>query len=143
MKKVFFILGLFILSCNTSEIEQHKSNQTDSVLFKNQKNLIQSDSIQKKSDSTTQKKVIKIVKQITFLTKEVEKYKIERIFLIRELNVAKENVKVRVDTVFVEIKKNFWGKERTNIKVKTDSLVTESIDSNSVKLNSIDTTNHQ
>jgi hypothetical protein len=46
------------------------------------------------------------------------------------LSTVKE--KVRIDTVYIEKKKNFWGKEKTNTNVKSDSLVNESIDSTTV-----------
>ena len=34
----------------------------------------------------------------------------------------------KIDTVYIETKKNFWGKEKTNTTIKSDSLVSEKID---------------
>jgi hypothetical protein len=140
MKKLIPLI-IFLLSCNENKIEEKSISTispTDSVLLKSSEHLKMSDTLQKKLDSTTQKEVKRVVKQIQFFTNEIEKYKIEKITLLRELNVAK--MIVRVDTVFIETKKNFWGKEKTNTIIKSDSQSIETTDST---LKSIDTTNHQ
>jgi ABC-type oligopeptide transport system substrate-binding subunit len=36
---------------------------------------------------------------------------------------------VRIDTVFIEKKKNFWGKEKTTVNTKSDSISFDVIDS--------------
>jgi hypothetical protein len=41
---------------------------------------------------------------------------------------------VRIDTVFIETKKSFWGKEKKTIKTKTDTQDIETIDSSSTKV---------
>jgi hypothetical protein len=144
MKK--FILFLFVLfvSCNNSEIESTvtvNDKKIDSLLINSGKNLQSADTIQKKSDSTTKLKVVKVITQIKYLTKEVEKFKTERITLMNQLRLAKESVIIRIDTVFVETKKNFWGKEKTSVNTKSETKTNEIIDSTLLKKEVIDTLN--
>ena len=51
----------------------------------------------------------------------------DRMLLEETLKISKE--KVRVDTVFIETKKSFWGKEKKTIKTKSDVQDVETIDS--------------
>lgn len=136
MKKYFLLLTLFIFSCNSPVDNQNNTKVImDSVIIKSQQNLQNSDLIQKKSDSVTKSKVSLIIK-------EVEKYRIEKSVILNQLKVAKENYIVRIDTVFIETKKNFWGKEKRSVSVKSDTSQTEFLDSSSIE-QVIDTTNHQ
>jgi hypothetical protein len=144
MKK--FILFLFVLfvSCNNSETDPTvtlNDKKIDSLLVNSGKNLQSADTIQKKSDSTTKLKVVKVITQIKYLTKEVEKFRTERITLMNQLRLAKESVIIRIDTVFVETKKNFWGKEKTSVNTKSETKTNEIIDSTLLKKEVIDTLN--
>jgi hypothetical protein len=143
MKRLTLILGLFLFSCNNPEESVVSPVEVDSVLIKSQQNLITSDSVQKKSDSTTKEQVIKVIREFKILTNEVEKFKTERISLINELKLSKENIIVRIDTVFVETKKNFWGKEKTSVNTKTETKSSEIIDSTLSEKKVIDTLNQQ
>lgn len=138
MKKIIFFVGLIFLSCN-GNIEELPIEKVDSVYIESQKNLLESESISKKSDSVTKNQVVKIVKEIKYLTTEVEKYKTEKILMLNELKLSQENVKVRIDTVYIETKRNFWGKEKTTTSVKSDSTITSTIDSVLEKTEKIDT----
>ena len=140
MKKSILIIGLFLFSCNNLEKSAVVPVEVDSVLIKSQQNLITSDSIQKKSDSTTKEQVIKVIREFKILTNEVERFKTERVQLMSLQNVSTEKVIYKTDTVYIEIEKNFWGKKKTTTSVKSDSSVSQSIDtsvSNEIK---IDTT---
>lgn len=140
MKKSLLILGLFLFSCNGSEDTIVTPVEVDSVLIKSQQNLVTSDSVQKKSDSTTKEQVIKVIREFKILTNEVERFKTERVQLMSLQNVSTEKVIYRIDTVYIEVEKNFWGKKKTTTSVKSDSSVSQNIDttvSNEIK---IDTT---
>lgn len=129
MRKILPFLLLTFISCNNVENNNSTTptnNELDSIITKNSKTLQVSDTVQKKSDIATEKKVFKVVTQIKYLIKSVEKLKIEKLELVRELKSSKENV--RIDTVYIETKKNFWGKEKTTINVKSDSTVKENVD---------------
>jgi len=130
MKKIIPLVILLLISCNKKEIKPTlPTNNVDSIISNSSRNIEISNAVQKTSDSATEKKVIKIVKEIQYLTNFVEVLKLEKSSLLRELKVSKENV--RIDTIFIETKKNFWGKEKTTINIKTDSTSIESIDTTS------------
>ena len=140
MKKSLLIIGLFLFSCNNHEESVVSPVEVDSVLVKSQQNLATSDSIQKKSDSTTKEQVTKVIREFKILTNEVERFKTEKIQLMSLQNVTTEKVIYKIDTVYIEVEKNFWGKKKTTTSVKSDSSVSQNIDtlvSNEIK---IDTT---
>lgn len=140
MKKSLLIIGLFLFSCNNHEESVILPVEVDSVLIKSQQNLVTSDSVQKKSDSTTKEQVIKVIREFKILTNEVDRFKTERVQLMSLQNVNTEKVIYRIDTVYIEVEKNFWGKKKTTTSVKSDSSVSQNIDtslSNEIK---IDTT---
>ena len=140
MKKSLLIIGLFLFSCNNPEESVILPVEVDSVLIKSQQNLVTSDSVQKKSDSTTKEQVIKVIREFKILTNEVERFKTEKIQLMSLQNVTTEKVIYKIDTVYIEVEKNFWGKKKTTTSVKSDSSVSQNIDtlvSNEIK---IDTT---
>jgi hypothetical protein len=139
MRKSLLILGLFLFSCNNPEESIISPIEVDSVLIKSQQNLVTSDSVQKKSDSTTKEQVIKVIKEFKILTNEVEKFKTERLLLEKTMNVVSQKIITRVDTVFIEVEKNFWGKKKTKTTVSSDSVISEISDSNSISNEVIDT----
>ena len=140
MKKSLLIIGLFLFSCNNPEESVVSPVEVDSVLVKSQQNLVTSDSIQKKSDSTTKEQVTKVIREFKILTNEVERFKTEKIQLMSLQNVNTEKVIYRIDTVYIEIEKNFWGKKKTTTSVKSDSSVSQNIDTSSSNEIKIDTT---
>lgn len=130
MKKLTPFIFFLFASCGNPEPNSTLSNSEetlDSVILKSSKNIQISDTVQKKSDSATETKVSKIVKEIQYLTKFVEVLRIEKQNLSRELSVSKKTM--RIDTVFIETKKNFWGKEKTTVNTKSDSSSSEIVDS--------------
>lgn len=130
MKKLTPFIFFLLASCGNPEPNSTLSNSEetlDSVISKSSKNIQISDTVQKKSDSATEQKVGKIVKEIQYLTKFVEVLRIEKQNLSRELSVFKKTM--RIDTVFIETKKNFWGKEKTTVNTKSDSSSSEIVDS--------------
>ena len=140
MRRLILILGLILFSCNNTEEVTVAPVEVDSVLVKSQKNLITSDSVQKKSDSITKEQVIKVIREFKILTNEVEKFKTEKIQLLSLQQVNTEKIIYKIDTVYIEVEKNFWGKKKTTTSVKSDSSVSQNIDtlaSNEIK---IDTT---
>lgn len=141
MRKPLLILGLILFSCTNPEEVTVIPVEIDSVLIKSQQNLVTSDSVQKKSDSTTKEQVIKVIREFKILTNEVERFKTEKFQLMSLKNVNTEKVIYRIDTVYIEVEKNFWGRKKTTTSVKSDSSVSQNIDtslSNEIK---IDTTN--
>lgn len=128
MRTLLYSLIILLFSCDNHQSENKNmiDNESDSIILKNKQNLQISDTITQLSDSVTTIKVNKVIKEIKYLTKYVEKLEIENIHLSKELKFSKENV--RVDTVFIETKKNFWGKEKKTIKTNSNSYDVETID---------------
>lgn len=143
MRNIVFLISFFLFSCNENKTDEtvESPSITDSVLIKSQSNLIQSDSIQKKSDSTTKEQVIKVIRDFQILTNEITKYKTERLTLMNQIQLTTEKIVYRIDTVYIETKKNFWGKEKTQTSVKSDSSITIGYDSSTNNKNIIDTLN--
>ena len=140
MKKLLLIIGLFLFSCNNPKEPVVAPVEIDSVLIKSQQNLVTSDSVQKKSDSTTKEQVVKVIREFKILTNEVERFKTERVQLMSLQNVSTEKVIYRIDTVYIEVEKNFWGKKKTTTSVKSDSSISQYIDTSSFNQIKIDTT---
>jgi hypothetical protein len=140
MKKSLLVLGLFLFSCTSPEEPVVLPVEVDSVLIKSQQNLVTSDSVQKKSDSTTKEQVIKVIREFKILTNEVEKFKTERVQLMSLQNVVTEKVVYKVDTVYIEVEKNFWGRKKTTTSVKSDSTSIITSDSTIQTSEKIDTT---
>ncbi len=130
MKNILLFIVFLLVSCGNKETNNTVNtnvNQADSVILKSIDNVKVCDTIQKQSDSVTQEKVVKVIKDIKYLTNTVEKLKIEKLQLSKELKISKQNV--RVDTVFVETKKSFWDKEKKTITTKSETQNVETIDS--------------
>ena len=122
MKKLLLLSVLFLFSCENKENEavDEKIIEADNILENSQKHFDTAIVVYQQSDSAAKEKVIQIVKEINYLNVEVEKYKSQ--------TVASEKIVYKVDTVYIETKKNFWGKEKTNTTIKSDSTITEKID---------------
>lgn len=126
-----FILFISCSSKETNTIKDELISDSDSMIVNSSNNIMVSDTVQRVSDSITQDKVVKVITNIKYLTNTVEKLKIEKLLLSKELTVSKQNV--RVDTVFIETKKSFWGKEKKTIKTKSDTIDIKKIDSTTIQ----------
>jgi len=138
MKSIPYLLIFFLFSCDNNQLNNDFNlidNNADSIIIKSNKSILVSDTLNKISDSITTTKVNKVIKEIHYLTKYVNVLKIEKNNLTKELKYSKENV--RIDTIFVETKKSFWGKTKTTINTKTDTSSNQAIDS--IVIRSVDT----
>ena len=127
MKKLLLALALLSIGCSNEQVLVDTPSTADIALQKSAEVVASAHQVAVKSDIATKKQITKVVFKIKYLTNEIVKFKTERLTLINQLSTVKE--KVRIDTVYIEKKKNFWGKEKTSTTVKSDSLVNESIDS--------------
>jgi hypothetical protein len=127
MKKLLFALAILSIGCSNEQVSVEVPSTADIALQKSVESVASAHQVSIKSDVATKKQITKVVFKIKYLTNEIVKFKTERLTLINQLSTVKE--KVRIDTVYIEKKKNFWGKEKTNTTVKSDSLVNESVDS--------------
>lgn len=140
MKKSLAFLLLALVACNQPKSVEAPDPQMDSLISRSNIALEEAEKVHKQSDSVSGKTVEKVIFKIKYLTNEVEKYKLEKIMLTNALKISSE--KVRIDTVYIEKRRNFWGKEKTTVNVKSDSLqvdITDSLQTEEIK---IDTTSH-
>lgn len=139
MRKVIILPILFILSCTSrkSEAVTETPSKADSILEMSKGHFDSAVVVSKKSDSATSKTIYKIIKEIGFLTNVVEKYK--QVEQLKVQTLTSERIVYITDTVYIETKKNFWGKEKVKTSVKSDSSVEFSIDSNITESIEIDT----
>ncbi len=136
-----FLFFIIFIGCSTSDsVEKEYVSTSDSILIKSQSNLDTAAIVNYKSDSITKENVVKVIKEIKFLTNEVEKYK--EINLMMSQKVVNEKIIYKIDTVYIETKRNFWGKEKTSTSIKSDSVVNERIDTSLEKSVKIDTLNN-
>jgi hypothetical protein len=123
MKKLTPLVFFVLASCGNPEpmeMSVTPEESIDSIISNSTKNIQISDTVQKTSNN-------EIVKDVQYLTKFVEILKNDKLRLNKELSISKMNV--RIDTVFIEKKKNFWGKEKTTVNTKSDSISFDVIDS--------------
>jgi hypothetical protein len=135
MKQILVIIvALFLLSCGNNTTQEAVTNNTsaiDSLIMQSSKNLDSIQVLDKKTDSATKKTIVKIVREIRYLNDTI-KYLGDTLAKYREIlstqTVSTEKVVYKIDTVYIETKKSFWGKQKTNTTVKSDSVITEKTD---------------
>lgn len=128
MKKVLILIAIVLISCSRKEeVKEVVLTSADSVIASSQNRLDTVTAINERSDSLTKEKVVKIVSTIRYLANEVEKYKTEQVQMLNTQNIVTEKIIYRVDTVYIETEKNFWGRKKTTKSVKSDSLVSEAV----------------
>ena len=115
--KYFYVTLLLLASCTgkQAEVKTVDYAQVDSLISNSQHTIIKNDSIHKESEKIIAKTVKEVVSEIKDLKEEVK--------------VAKTKTAIitvtKIDTVYIETKKNFWGREKTSTKITSDSIVIE------------------
>jgi len=116
MRKVLLICALVIAGCSsekTVESTEAKLAEADSVIAHSQEIVKHAFIVNEKADSIVKEDVAKVVNEIKAMNLEVQ-----------GLRAIQKIEKVRIDTVYIETKRNFWGKEKTKTTVVSDSIVT-------------------
>jgi hypothetical protein len=121
--KVVHLVGLMLLAgCSTNEpsiqdaVKQEYA-EIDSIIQISQEHVLVNDSINKVSEKIITQKIEQTVEKIETLKEEVA-----------EARLTANKVITKTDTIYIETKKNFWGKAKTTTSVKSDSTVEEVID---------------
>jgi hypothetical protein len=121
MKKIFILFLLFV-GCSRSTHENNSVDlqiqYVDSAISQSQRLFVILDSASKETDSIISFKVKKTTDKIFSLEQQIDSYKTNTYQLM-----STEKLVYRIDTVYIETKKNFWGKEKTSTKVKSDSSI--------------------
>ena len=123
IKSMFLVAILFLYSCT----ENHTttiSEKTDTLLLHSDSAILKSETSAAKLYSVTNETAEKVGSNIDKLTELVREYQ------IRSKTVRAVKEVVIHDTVYIETKKNFWGKEKKKITTSSDSstIQTESVD---------------
>ena len=136
--KYLLIFCLILIGCVPKKIEidetAYKMMIIDSAIIKSKENLSILDSTNKSTDTLISLKVKSAAKKMMDLEKQIESYNFEK-----KQFLTVEKVVYRVDTIYIETKKNFWGKEKTTKSLKEDSSSVIIIDSSSSESEKIDT----
>lgn len=139
-KKLLPLACVLLMSCHQNEVVEEINPGVDSVILKSQIQLETSAEENKKADSTVKVKTQKIAEKIAFLTREISIFKTEREKLLEEVKSVSSKVVYKVDTVYIESKKNFWGKTKTSTSVKSDSTVSENESTEKTQMLKVDST---
>ena len=118
--KRLLLLTTLLLGCTKQENRQ--SDEKTQILLQKSDSAIQSiDKCGKELDSVSTKVIEQTTKTLDSLHLTVNNYQNE----LLKVKSVRQTVIYRTDTVFVEKKKNFWGKEKTKINTVSDSSITE------------------
>lgn len=123
MKILYVLLLLLVVGCSSHQIKtENNYENVDSIIQSSKITFVKNDSVNRESEKIITQKVNQTVAKIETLKEEVTVAK-------NALNEAVKNPKVIkitvTDTVYIEKKKNFWGKEKTTIKAVSDSTLVE------------------
>jgi hypothetical protein len=113
MKNLALII-LLLVGCTSPQIKNENTyEKIDSAIQNSQINIVRSDSVNRENEKSVAQKVDQVAQKIKILKQEIQ--------------IAKTTTKTiyKIDTVYIETKKNFWGKEKTNTTVVSDSSVTQ------------------
>ncbi len=120
------------MSCNSELPEEYHIDTEDSIILNSQRHLDSSAIIFQKSDSITNERVLEVIK-------EIQLFKSERLILEKNMTTVSQKVISRVDTVFIEVEKNFWGKKKIKTSISSDTLSIEEQSDTSEMIEKIDT----
>lgn len=87
--------------------------EIDSVLARSEQSIKEACVVNEQVDSTVKESVVQINNHIDEINQQVQK-----------LRVSQKIETVRVDTVYIETKKNFWGREKTKTSVVSNTVTT-------------------
>ncbi len=120
MRKLLFF-SLIIVGCKNQDTGLDGS-RIDSLIKKADVVIATSDSVQRVSDSITTMVIDQATKNFDSLKNEIESVK-------KIQKIQTEKIIYRIDTIYVEKKKNFWGKTKTTTKITSDSTISNTSDS--------------
>lgn len=120
MKVLYSIILLTLVGCSsapTVEIKHNEYAKIDSAIQRSKSNLLKSDSVYRQSEKIISQKVKQTIGKIEQLKQEI---------VIAKSNAAIVKTIVKTDTIYIEKKKSFWGKEKVTTSIKSD--ISEKID---------------
>lgn len=109
---LYILLTAGCISKKTIDPIEAQLAEVDSVIAHNQEVIQEAQSLTEKADSVVKEDISKMTSQIEAMNQEVA-----------QLRTVQKIERVRIDTVYIETKKNFWGREKTKTTVVSDSIV--------------------
>ena len=120
LSNLIVVSTLFLISCGTNSSKESVPTKTDTLLEQSDIVIKNAEGSAKKIDSVTNVTSEKLNNNIEVLTKTIDNYKVES---QKIKTTIKEKIVYKIDTVFIETKKNFWGKTKKNVTTTSDSSV--------------------
>jgi hypothetical protein len=123
MRFIIILVMTSLLGCNQTP-KSVEFQSVDSVIKQSQSAFVDINENAKKTDSFITQKVIGVVTKIENLNQEVKELKTEN------TGLKKAALNVRVDTIYITEKKNFWGKTKTSVDSTQGKEVTDTTNQN-------------
>lgn len=115
MKQALLLCTLLIIGCTSKraiEPVEMEMARVDSVIAHSQQVVKEAHLANHRADSAVKEDVAKVVKIMRVLNLQME-----------QMKTVQKVEKIRIDTVYIETKKNFWGKEKTKTTIISDTIV--------------------
>lgn len=130
MRIIIILVMTSLLGCNQTP-KSVEFQSVDSVIQQSQSTFEDINENAKKTDSVINQKVIRVVTKIENLNQEVKELKTENTELKTEnTGLKKAALNVRVDTIYITEKKNFWGKTKTSVDSTQGKEVSDTTNKN-------------
>ncbi len=123
--KTLLIVCLLLAGCGTqteTEVEAPKATSTADLLNTSDSVIANAERSSQILDSVTTVTTEKVHDNIKVLTNTITNYETKIKAATKTITVEK----VIHDTVYIETKKSFWGKTKTNVTTKSDSTIGQS-----------------
>ena len=125
--KTLLIVCLLLAGCGTqteTEVEAPKTTSTADLLNTSDSVIANAERSSQILDSVTTVTTEKVHDNIKVLTNTITNYETQIKTATKTKTITVE--KVIHDTVYIETKKSFWGKTKTNVTTKSDSTIGQS-----------------
>ena len=121
MLRSLLIVSL-LAGCTSTTQTPEELSKTDSLLIVSDSVAARAERSGKILDSVTTATAEKVTSDVKELNETIDKYEVR----IKSAVKIQTTEKIVHDTVYIETKKSFWGKTKTNITTKSDSSVNQS-----------------
>lgn len=121
MKLRYILIAFLLVGCG-SDSQAPQLTKTDSLLIKSDSAIASVNTSSGVLDSVTEVTTEKVNDHIKVLTNTITNYETQ----IKSAVKVKTVEKIIHDTVYIEVKKSFWGKTKTSVTKKSDSTLNQS-----------------
>ena len=111
-----------LAGCTSTTQTPEELSKTDSLLLVSDSVAARAERSGKLLDSVTTATAEKVTSDVKELNETIDKYEVR----IKSAVKVQTTEKIIHDTVYIETKKSFWGRTKTNITTKSDSSINQS-----------------